>query len=360
MEGFYWGAPVGFVPSTGCSELAPPPPAIMRKRPLSHDPRQESYDDDAQSQRRKRIGDQPARGSSVCAAVVDAQLDRAATAVMRHFRESLPLSVVAALVAGPQLGCRGDARISEACARDDDDAAAIPLSFWPYIAEHLGWPRRGDQSAFVLLFALTGGKWPAELHPETDNDERGRCEVTYADVRAVLQKFNCLDIRGITAAQSTELTAAYEANTAGGVPWIRGGYRSVSPTPLYREYHAFVFNYLVCCETNFGAGSATRCRSIPIAVASQAILSTLGQRTMFAAPLSMFLCEQGAAARSFGHAGVTRLRRSINRDEWNMILSFCVSMDFPQCCRYDVESWWPTLLDDFVAWHRQRLLETSP
>ncbi|XP_054163210.1 DCN1-like protein [Oppia nitens] len=51
---------------------------------------------------------------------------------------------------------------------------------------------------------------------------------------------------------------------------------------------------------------------------------------------------------------VSKNRKAVTRDTWNLLLEFTTSVD-PQLTNYDFDGAWPTMIDDFVLWARERL-----
>ena len=46
--------------------------------------------------------------------------------------------------------------------------------------------------------------------------------------------------------------------------------------------------------------------------------------------------------------------KAVTKDTWNLLLEFVTSVD-PYLSNYDFDGAWPTMIDDFVVWARDRL-----
>lgn len=50
--------------------------------------------------------------------------------------------------------------------------------------------------------------------------------------------------------------------------------------------------------------------------------------------------------------------KAINRDQWINFLRFCQEVSFPGLENYDNDQAWPVILDNFVAWVREKRAKT--
>lgn len=138
------------------------------------------------------------------------------------------------------------------------------------------------------------------------------------------------------------------------------------PAGLRQSFHDFLFLYMVEMDHVLSVQPAApfRCRTMSLQQSVRVLPATLGLCPL-TAPLCAFLCELSAerkARPSLLHsdndnpiavAAAPRVTR-ISKDQWRMIGMFLLTQDEASLRFHKAEDSWPSILDSFVSWQRER------
>ena len=114
----------------------------------------------------------------------------------------------------------------------------------------------------------------------------------------------------------------------------------VSQHSNYQQYHTLALQCAMLLGCNF-LGAPRLVRAVDTKVAIPILMCTLSRRTPLIAPFCAFLND--------------RRVNCISRDTWSMLCHFCRQMiDVAQLANYSSLDSWPTLVDEFVTWLRER------
>ncbi len=98
----------------------------------------------------------------------------------------------------------------------------------------------------------------------------------------------------------------------------------------FRDFYRFVFKF---------SKEDVQKKTLEISIVIELLPIVMGDRSLHTREFISFLSSRSSGTR-------------VSQDEWNSLLDFSKEFDSKGFDAYDEDGAWPSIIDDFVAWHK--------